>query len=83
MGSVCDWDIFGIKEINASSIAALNWCCNFNAGKIANNRVSISSANAEFGDSRCGVGIYFYADETGALVIRSLDSEGILIKRLK
>ena len=82
MKSMWEWDVFGIKGIDASSFAALSCCCNCSPGNGMStvNRVSgsrgYSRGNAEIDDSKCGVGIYFYADETGALVISSLDSEG-------
>ena len=65
--------------IDASRFVALSWCCGNGVSKPFIH-VSTSTEQAESVDSKCGVGIYFHSDESGALVISSLDSEGVQMK---
>ena len=82
MSNEWEWNIFKIKGIDASSIAALSCCCGNGVMK-PNIHVSTSREKDDLVDSKCGVGIYFCSDESGALVISSLDSEGVQSKRKK
>ena len=78
-------ELFGIKDIDVSNLGAISWCCSWAPGSAAaptaQSRVSSNIERSGFGDSRCGVGIYFHLDETGALVVSSLDSEGNKTRR--